>query len=72
MVKTLRPQSYAEVYEVGECFRQGNPVLMDLTGLPKAEATQLVDFAAGMVVARDGTMTRVAPRTYLLAHPPQD
>ncbi|MGW1676432.1 cell division protein SepF [Saccharopolyspora sp. NPDC002376] len=68
MVKTLHPQNYADVYHVGDYFRQGNAVLMDLTDLTNAEAIQLVDFAAGMVVARDGNMERVAPKVFLLSH----
>ncbi|MDA3627386.1 cell division protein SepF [Saccharopolyspora oryzae] len=68
MVKTLHPQNYADVYHVGDYFRQGNAVLMDLTALTNTEAIQLIDFAAGMVVARDGNMERVAPKVFLLSH----
>lgn len=69
VVKTLHPQNYADVYHVGDYFRQGNSVLMDLSALSNTEARQLVDFAAGMVVARDGSMERVAPKVFLLTHP---
>lgn len=69
MVKTLHPQNYQDVYYVGDYYRQGNAVLMDLTDVPGSEATQLVDFAAGLVVARGGEMQRVAPRVFLLSHP---
>ncbi len=47
MVKTLRPQSYNEVFYVGQYFREGIAVVMDLTSLTDEEATPLVDFAAG-------------------------
>ncbi|SFN50604.1 cell division inhibitor SepF [Saccharopolyspora antimicrobica] len=72
MVKTLHPQSYADVCHVGDYFRQGNSVLMDLSAVPNAEARQLVDFAAGMVVARDGSMERVASKVFLLTHPKEE
>ncbi|MGW5645607.1 cell division protein SepF [Saccharopolyspora sp. NPDC003752] len=69
MVKTLHPQNYGDAYDVGDYFRKGVPVVMDLTSLPKAEAVRLVDFAAGMVVGRGGSMDRVAPRVFLLTPP---
>ena len=66
MVKTLHPQTYQDVYYVGDYFRQGNAVVMDLTALSNAEATQLVDFAAGMVVGKGGGMDRIAHKVFLL------
>ncbi|GAA2821162.1 cell division protein SepF [Saccharopolyspora taberi] len=66
MVKTLHPQSYDDVYYVGDYFRQGNAVVMDLTALSNAEAVQLVDFAAGLVVAKNGDLDRIAPKVFLL------
>lgn len=72
VVKTLHPQNYQDVYYVGDYYRQGNAVLMDLSGVPGSEATQLVDFAAGLVVARGGDMQRVAPKVFLLSHPEAD
>jgi FtsZ-interacting cell division protein YlmF len=66
MVKTVRPRNYSEVCYVGHYFCQGYPVVMDLTGLSNEEALHLVDFAAGLVVGRDGAMERVAPKVFLL------
>ncbi|CAM05138.1 cell division protein SepF [Saccharopolyspora erythraea] len=69
MVKTLHPQSYQDVYYVGDYFRQGNAVVMDLTAMSNAEAIQLVDFAAGLVVGKGGDMDRIAPKVFLLRPP---
>ncbi|MEU5876360.1 cell division protein SepF [Spirillospora sp. NPDC047279] len=66
MVKTLHPKSYNEVYYVGHFFRQGIPVIMDLTALTDTEALPLVDFAAGLIVGRGGAMERVTPKVFLL------
>jgi cell division inhibitor SepF len=66
VVKTLRPQSYNEVFYVGDYFRGGTPVVMDLTGFTDDAATPLIDFAAGLVVGRQGHMERVAPKVFLL------
>ncbi len=69
LVKTLRPQEYDEVLHVGHIFRKGQPVVMDLTGMSDAEATPLVDFAAGLVFGRRGDMDRIAHKVFLLVPP---
>jgi cell division inhibitor SepF len=70
MVKTVRPESYGDIFYVGHYFREGVAVVMDLTALPNSEAVPLVDFAAGLVVGRGGFMERIAPKVFLL-HPPE-
>ncbi|MGP4020887.1 cell division protein SepF [Saccharopolyspora sp. 5N708] len=69
MVKTVRPKSYSDVYYVGDFFRQGVAVLMDLTSMTNSDATRLVDFAAGLVLGRGGDMDRIAPKVFLLLPP---
>ncbi len=66
LVRTLRPQGYDEVLNVGHFFRKGQPVVMDLTGLSDADAKPLVDFAAGLVFGRRGGMDRIAHKVFLL------
>jgi FtsZ-interacting cell division protein YlmF len=66
MVKTLHPRNYDEVIHVGHYFCHGFAVVMDLTSLTDADAKPLVDFAAGLVVGREGAMERVAPKVFLL------
>jgi cell division inhibitor SepF len=66
MVKTLRPQTYDDVFYIGHYFREGVAVLMDLTGLPTPDVRAFVDFAAGLVVGCGGAMERVAPQVFLL------
>ena len=69
MVKTLRPESYQDIYYVGHYFREGLAVVMDLTALSNADAMPLVDFAAGLIVGRGGFMERIAPKVFLLRPP---
>ena len=66
MVKTLRPQNYTEVFYVGDWFRCGTPVVMDLSEFDESDALPLVDFATGLVVGCGGAMERIAPRLFLL------
>ncbi|WP_170323468.1 cell division protein SepF [Cryptosporangium phraense] len=66
MVKTLRPQNYNEVFYVGDWFRCGTPVVMDLNEYEEDDATPLVDFATGLVIGCGGAIERIAPRLFLL------
>ncbi|WP_329262083.1 cell division protein SepF [Actinoallomurus sp. NBC_01490] len=66
IIKRLRPRDYNEVLYVGHYFREGVPVVMDLTALTDDEARQLVDFAAGLICARGGDMERLSPKVFML------
>lgn len=65
-ITTVHPRSYNDAKSVGESFRQGTPVIMDLTDLAESEAKRLVDFAAGLVFALHGSIERVTTTVFLL------
>lgn len=65
-ITTVHPRSYNDAKSVGESFRDGTPVIMDLSELPEAEAKRLVDFAAGLVFALHGAIERVTTTVFLL------
>ena len=66
-ITTLRPSSYAEARTIGERFRDGGPVIMDLVEMTNADAKRLVDFAAGLAFALHGSFDKVATKVFLLA-----
>lgn len=66
-ITTLRPSSYSEARTIGERFRNGNPVIMDLVDMSNADAKRLVDFAAGLAFALRGSFDKVATKVFLLA-----
>ncbi|AWB84348.1 cell division protein SepF [Corynebacterium liangguodongii] len=53
---TAAPRSYNDAREIGEPFRDGDAVIMELTDLDPADAKRLVDFAAGLCFALRGKM----------------
>ena len=65
-ITTVHPRSYNDATSVGESFRDGTPVIMDLSDLAEAEAKRLVDFAAGLVYALHGSIERVTATVFLL------
>lgn len=66
MITTLHPRSYNEARTIGERYREGVPVIMNLTELDEAAAKRLVDFAAGLVFALHGGFDKVTNRVFLL------
>lgn len=65
-ITTLQPTSYNEARTIGERYRDGIPVIMNLTELDDASAKRLVDFAAGLVFAMRGGFDKVTNRVFLL------
>ncbi|QLY33627.1 cell division protein SepF [Nocardia huaxiensis] len=66
-ITTLRPRTYAEAAIIGERFRDGTPVIMDLVEMSNADARRLVDFAAGLAFALRGSFDKVATKVFLLS-----
>lgn len=68
-IVTLHPRTYNEARVIGENFRDGIPVIMNLTEMSDIEAKRLVDFAAGLVFSVHGSIDRVTQRVFLLTPP---
>ncbi len=65
-ITTLHPASFKEARTIGERYRDGVPVIMNLTELDAADAKRLVDFAAGLAFALRGSIDKVTNRVFLL------
>lgn len=68
-ITTLHPRTYNEARVIGEHFRDGVPVIMNLTEMDDADAKRLVDFAAGLIFGCRGTIERVTSKVFLLSPP---
>ncbi len=66
-ITTIHPRTYNEAKKIGESFREGTPVIMNLTDLDDADAKRLVDFAAGLVFGLQGAIERVTNKVFLLS-----
>ncbi|HEX6401949.1 MAG TPA: cell division protein SepF, partial [Pseudonocardiaceae bacterium] len=71
-IVTLHPHSYNEARPIGERFREGNPVIMNLTAMEDRDAKRLVDFAAGLAFALRGSIDKVTSKVFLLSPPDID
>ena len=68
-ITTLHPRTYNEARTIGENFRDGIPVIMNLSEMSDGDAKRLVDFAAGLVFSVRGTIERVTAKVFLLSPP---
>lgn len=66
-ITTVHPRTYNDAKTIGEAFRSGTPVIMNLTDMTDAEAKRLVDFSAGLVFGLRGAIERVTNRVFLLS-----
>src|SRR5579884_2280387 len=65
-ITTLHPRNFNEARVIGEQFRDGSPVIMNLSDMDDADARRLVDFAAGLIFGLRGSIDRVTNKVFLL------
>ena len=66
-IVTLHPRFYNEARTIGEHFRLGNPVIINLTDMDESEHKRLVDFASGLAFGLHGTIERVTKKVFILS-----
>jgi cell division inhibitor SepF len=66
-ITTLHPRTYNEARTIGEHFREGIPVIMNLTEMVDSDAKRLVDFSAGLIFGLRGSIERVTNKVFLLS-----
>lgn len=66
-ISTIHPRSYNDARKIGEAFREGTPVIMNLTDMDDADAKRLVDFSAGLIFGLHGSIERVTNKVFLLS-----
>ncbi|WP_037908049.1 cell division protein SepF [Actinacidiphila yeochonensis] len=65
-IATITPDGFRDARGIGELFRDGVPVIVNLTAMDAADAKRVVDFAAGLTFGLRGSIERVATRVFLL------
>ncbi len=66
-ITAVHPRTYNDAKIIGEHFREGVPVIMNLSEMTDVEAKRLVDFAAGLVFGLHGAVERVTSKVFLLS-----
>lgn len=66
-IETVHPRSYNDARRIGEDYREGVPVIMNLSELDDHDAKRIIDFAAGLVFGLRGSIERITNKVFLLS-----
>jgi cell division inhibitor SepF len=66
-IETIHPRSYNDARRIGEEFREGVPVIMNLSELDDPDAKRIIDFSAGLVFGMRGSIERITNKVFLLS-----
>jgi cell division inhibitor SepF len=66
-ILTVHPRQYRDAQGIAEHFREGTPVIINLTQMTESEARRLVDFASGLSTGLRGRIERVTSKVFLLS-----
>ncbi|MFP5348070.1 MAG: cell division protein SepF [Actinomycetes bacterium] len=66
-ITTIHPRTYNDAKAIGESFREGVPVIMNLSDMSDPDAKRLVDFSAGLIFGLRGSIERVTNKVFLLS-----
>lgn len=66
-IVTVHPKAYADARIIAENFREGIPVIMNLSQMTEHDAKRLIDFASGLTLGLFGSIDRVTSQVFLLS-----
>ena len=66
-ILTVHPEKYGDAKIIAESFREGIPVIINLTQMSESEARRLVDFSSGLSQGLHGHIERVTHKVFLLS-----
>lgn len=66
-ILTVHPKQYRDAQVIAENFRDGIPVIINLSQMSDADARRLIDFASGLSQGLYGRIERVTNKVFLLS-----
>ena len=66
-ILTVHPRQYKDAQVIAENFREGIPVIINLSQMTEPDARRLVDFASGLSQGLYGKIERVTSKVFLLS-----
>jgi cell division inhibitor SepF len=66
-ILTVHPRQYRDAQVIAESFREGIPVIINLSQMSDADARRLIDFASGLSQGLYGKIERVTAKVFLLS-----
>ena len=65
-VHIVEPHGFNDAQQIGDPLKVGQPVILNLQGVPGDLQRRLIDFSSGLAYAVGGSMSRVADQVFLL------
>lgn len=62
----VEPKSYGEVQSIADKYKQGIPVIMNMTVTSPDVAKRILDFASGVTYGLDGGLEKISDRVFML------
>jgi cell division inhibitor SepF len=66
-VHIVEPKSFTEAQAIGDKYKQGTPVILNMSATPPDLAKRLLDFASGLTYGLDGGLQKVSERVFMLS-----
>lgn len=66
-ILTVHPRQYRDAQVIAESFREGVPVIINLSQMSDGDARRLIDFASGLSQGLYGKIERVTSKVFLLS-----
>lgn len=66
-ILTVHPKHYRDAQTIAENFRDGVPVIINLSQMSDGDARRLIDFASGLSQGLYGKIERVTSKVFLLS-----
>lgn len=66
-ILTVHPKQYRDAQTIAENFRDGVPVIINLSQMSDGDARRLIDFASGLSLGLYGRIERVTSKVFLLS-----
>ena len=65
-VHVVAPAKFSDAQEIGDRFKNGQPVIVNLQSADRELARRMIDFCSGVTYALGGAMDKVADQVFLL------
>ena len=65
-VHVVAPSRFADAQEIGDRFKNGQPVIVNLETNDRELSRRMIDFCSGVTYALSGSMDKVADQVFLL------
>ncbi|MHA7986354.1 cell division protein SepF [Rathayibacter sp. CAU 1779] len=66
-ILTVHPRQYSDAKMIAESFREGIPVILNLSQMSESEAQRMIDFSSGLTQGLRGKIEKVTSKVFLLS-----